>query len=172
MTAVFGYTIANHVICTVSGYPLDYSVSVKGRDRTYDSVLGALQATAERLARTEAGEDPIGLRIPINKDDVVFLLDEVFRGKSVITGLPSRITLIPWEVPAGGFGADKEWLKEGQKYVRIDIKNLVCMTKDEATRHEREVLKGKKKLEEVYDKSILLRVEQRRREIEEFEKYR
>ncbi|KAL1860081.1 hypothetical protein Plec18167_004186 [Paecilomyces lecythidis] len=172
MPAVFGYTIANHVICTVSGYPLDYSVSVKGRDRTYDSVLSALQATAERLARTEAGEDPIGLRIPVSKDDVAFLLDEVFRGKSVISGLPSRVTLVPWEVPAGGFGADKEWLKEGQKYVRVDLKNLVCMTKDEAMRHEREVLKGKKSLEEVYDKSILLKVEQRRREIEEFEKYR
>jgi len=54
----------------------------------------------------------------------------------------------------------------------MDLKNLVCMTKDEATRHEREVLKGKKRLEEVYDKNILLKVEQRRREIEEFEKYR
>ncbi|KAJ9310138.1 hypothetical protein C8Q69DRAFT_497785 [Paecilomyces variotii] len=172
MPAVFGYTIANHVICTVSGYPLDYSVSVKGRDRTYDSVLSALQATAERLARDEAGEDAYGLRIPVSKDDVAFLLDEVYRGKSVISGLPSRVTLVPWEVPAGGFGADKEWLKEGQKYVRMDLKNLVCMTKDEATRHEREVLKGKKRLEEVYDKNILLKVEQRRREIEEFEKYR
>jgi len=172
MPAVFGYTLANHVICEVSGYPHDYSMGGKGRDKMYDSILGNLQGLEERLARTEAGQDPVGLRIPISKEDVAFLVEEVWRGKSVVSGLPNRLALVPWQRPAEGFGADKEWEKEGQKYVRMDLKDLVCMTKEEAIRHEREVLKGGKRVEEVYDEKVIQKVQERMREAEEYEKYR
>jgi hypothetical protein len=33
----------------------------------------------------------------------------------------------------------------------MDLNQMVCMTKEEALRHENEVLKGGKKVEEVYD---------------------
>ncbi|KAL2003865.1 hypothetical protein VTN02DRAFT_1887 [Thermoascus thermophilus] len=172
MPAMFGYTIANHVICQVSGYPQDYSMAGKGRDKMYDSILANLQGLEERLARSEAGQDPVGLRIPISKDDVAFLVEEVYRGKSVVSGLPSRLALVPWQRPEGGFGADPEWEKEGQKYVKMDLKDLVCMTKEEATRHEKEVLRGGKKPEEVYDEKVIQKVQDRMREAEDYEKYR
>jgi hypothetical protein len=44
------------------------------------------------------------------------------------------------------------------------------MTKDEATRHEREVLRGGKKVEELYDETVLQRVSLRKRETEEWKK--
>ncbi|GKZ74504.1 hypothetical protein AnigIFM50267_000740 [Aspergillus niger] len=172
MPAVFGYTVANHVICDISGYPMDYSVGGKGRDKLYDGVLAALQGTLERLARAEYGPSLVGLRLPISKDDVGYLVDEIFRGKSVVSGLPSRISLVPWKRPDRGFGPDPEWMKQGQTFVSLELKDLVCMTKDEATRHEKEVLLGGKKLEEVYDVKTIETVQKRQQEMEFHEQYR
>ncbi|EEP78854.1 conserved hypothetical protein [Uncinocarpus reesii 1704] len=171
MPAIFGYTLANHVICDIAGYPNDYNPGGKGREKLYDSVLGTLQGMEERLAKFE-NKDPVGLRIPITRDDVGYLLEEVWRGKSVVSGLTTRLVLVRWERPKAGFGADPEWEKYGQKGVRLHLRDLVCMTKEEAQRHEREVLKGEKTPADLYDERVLHKVRERLREEEEFEKYR
>ncbi|KAJ5494979.1 tRNA threonylcarbamoyladenosine dehydratase 2 [Penicillium diatomitis] len=171
MPAVFGYTLANHVICSVSGYPLDYNTSGKGREKMYDSILASLSGFLEKQVRQVGGEDPVGLRLPISKDDIQYLVEEVYRGKSVVTGLPNRLVLMPWTVPAQGFHMDLTWEKDGQKLFKLDPSDLVCMTKDEATRHEREVLRGEKSVEDLYDEVILNRVALRRREIEEWKRH-
>ncbi|KAJ5966357.1 hypothetical protein N7481_013071 [Penicillium waksmanii] len=172
MPAVFGYTVANHVICSVSGYPIDYTVGAKGREKLYDGMLASFQGAMEKLNRHMAGEDPTGLRLPVSKDDIAYLTEEVWRGRSAISGLYNRLVLMPWEIPARGFAVDADMAKEGQKYIPIDLKDLVCMTKDEATRHEREVLRGDKKVEELYDETVLQRVNLRRQEADELEQYR
>lgn len=172
MPAVFGYTVANHVICDIAGYPNDYISGGKSRDKLYDSILAHLQSMQERLAKVEAGQDPIGLRIPVNKDDIAFLVEEIWRGRSAITGLPNRLVLIPWERPARGYGADAEWEKEGQKFVPLDLKSLVCMTKEEATRHEKEVLRGSKRVDEIYDPKVIQGVKKRMKEAEFYDQYR
>ncbi|KAJ5536670.1 hypothetical protein N7513_009856 [Penicillium frequentans] len=172
MPAVFGYTVANHVICSVTNYPMDYSMSNKGRDKMYDTALGNLQACSERLNKQIAGEDPISLRIPVSKDDIAFLTEEVWRGKSGISGLQNRLVFVPWETPARGWGIVTTWQQDGQKLLPLELTNLVCMTKEEAAYHEREVLRGGKKVEEVYDELVLQRVNLRRKEAEEYEQYR
>lgn len=172
MPAIFGYTVANHVICSVSGYPIDYNVGAKGREKLYDTILGTLQGTMEKMNRHIASQDPTGLRLPVSKDDIAFLVEEVWRGKSAISGLFNRLVLIPWEAPAGGFAVDAVMEKEGQKSLPLKLEDLVCMTKDEASRHEREVLRGGKKVEELYDETVLQRVALRRKEAEELERYR
>ncbi|KAJ5104921.1 hypothetical protein NUU61_002268 [Penicillium alfredii] len=172
MPAVFGYTVANHVICSVTGYPIEYNMGGKGRDKTYDTILASLQSLHERLARQIADQEPVGLRLPVSKDDIAFLMEEVWRGKSAITGLANRLVLIPWQPRPQGFGLDLTYEKEGQKFVPVVLKDLVCMTKDEATRHEKEVLRGGKPVDEVYDETVLQRVNLRRREAEEYEQYR
>ncbi|EFE34244.1 uncharacterized protein ARB_06641 [Trichophyton benhamiae CBS 112371] len=172
MPAVFGYTIANHVICEVSGYPNEYNPAGKSRDKFYDSILGALQGTEARLAKTIEGQDPVGLRIPISKEDVGYLIEEVWRSKSVVSGLTTRLVLIRWERPVHGFGADPELLKQGQKGVRLQLSELVCMTKEEALHHETEVLKGGKKHSEVYDDTIIQKVRERMEEERFFQRYR
>lgn len=172
MPAVFGYTVANHVICSVSGYPIEYNMGGKGRDKLYDTILAFLQNLHERLLRQLAGQDPLALRIPISKDDIAFLMEEVWRGKSAISGLTSRLVLMPWQPPARGFGMDEVWEKEGQKFVPVDLEDLVCMTKEEAACHEREVLRGGKSVDEVYDEVVLQRVNMRKKETQEYEQYR
>lgn len=174
MPAVFGYTVANHVICSVTGYPIEYNMGGKGREKLYETILSSLQNFFEKTARQVHGQDPINLRLPISKDDIAFLVEEVYRGKSVVTGLSTRLVLIPWEKPARGFPMDLTYgnEKDGQKFTPLDLMNLVCMTKDEAARHEREVLRGDKKAEDLYDELVLQRVSLRRKEAETYEQYR
>ena len=168
MPAVFGLIIANYIIMEVSGYPHEFGGG-KGREKLYDNILGNLQLVEERLAKSD-GERTVGLRIPVTKDDVGYLIDEVFRGKSVISGLPTRLALVRWKPSEEGYIADKRW--EGQKSSKLQISELVCMTKEEAAVHEKQVLKGRKRPENVYDAAVVELVEKRFREEAEYDRWR
>ena len=162
MPAMFGLTAANHVICHIAEYPLEYHAGEKGRDKMCEGILSAFQGMEERLARTVPGQNSIGLRIPLSKDDVQYLVEEVFRGKSVVSGLTSRLALVRWGRPDTGYVIDES--VDGQKTMKCALSDLVCMTKEEAQKHEREVLKGGKSPEEVYEPSVTETVLWRRKE--------
>lgn len=172
MPAVFGYTVANHVICDIAGYPTDYSMGGKGKDKLHETIHAALLVSLERLARAETGAQPIGLRLPMSKDDVIYLVDEIWRGKSVVSGLPSRLTLTLWQRPPQGFKPDPEWEKHGQICIPFKPEDLVLMTKEEATRHEKEVLLGGQKAEDLYSAEVLKKVKQRQKEMAYYEQFR
>ena len=65
-----------------------------------------------------------------------------------------------------------QWEKDGQKLVVMDWRDLVCMTKEEAVQHEREVLLGSKTVEELYDDKVLQLIDARLKEAEIYEQYR
>ena len=135
----------------------------------YDNILATLQGLEERLAKHEVVAS-LGLRIPMTKDDVGYLVEEVYRGKSVVSKLPTRLALVRWRVPDGGFRMEKNG--EGQTSVRINLNVLVCMTKEEAAIHEKEILKGSRTPEELYGKDVLQLVERRREEERYYHLYR
>ena len=168
MPAVFGYAVANFVILEISQYPHEVGTG-KGREKMYDSILSGLQGLEERLARN-AGQEPVGLKIPVSKDDVCYIVEEVFRGKSVLSGLPTRLTLTRWRAPREGIQIHQLW--NGQKYSKLQLEELVCMTKEEAAIHEEEVLKGGKPPEIIYDADVVQLVERRRREEKQYQRYR
>ena len=168
MPAVFGYTVANFIVCEISGYPHE-SGAGKLREKMYENILSTLQGTEERLARREVG-DAFGLRIPVTKDDIGYLVEEVYHGKSVISGLPTRLTLIRWKAPDEGFRIEDN--EEGQKSVKLSLDELVCMTKEEAATHEREVLKGGKTPESLYGEEVIRLVDRRREEERHYHQYR
>lgn len=190
MPAIFGYSLANYVICKISGYPIDFISGARGRERLYDQILAQLQGQEERLARWQEDQranaepsyskrDIYGLRIPITKDDVSYLFEEVYRGRSVISGLSTRLALTRWKrssssspIPDYGFGANPDWESQGQKSVDLKLKDLVLMTKEEASKHEKECLMGGRKVEDLYSKKVVELVERRVREEEFYEKYR
>jgi tRNA A37 threonylcarbamoyladenosine dehydratase len=139
--------------------------AVLGREKMYDGILAQLQGLEERLARAiykpDTGFDTQGMRIPVNADDVGYLVDEVYRGRSVVSGLAARLALVRWRKPQG------DWVDThvpGQKATRLDVGELVCMTKDEMLHHEKLVLKGDKSPEELYGAEVAALVEQRREE--------
>ncbi|KAF3350311.1 hypothetical protein VD0002_g1933 [Verticillium dahliae] len=175
MPAVFGYVIANHIILSITGYPTEY-IPGKGRDKMYDSILAFIQSTEEKLARmTEGSSDPEvakGLKTPITPGDIAFLAEELWRGRSAVTGIPTRNVLIRWRKPEGktmvriGEGADE------QKSSNVRLGDLVCMTKDEATRHEKMILRGDSKHEDLYDEAVIAKIEAKLEEARSFEQHR
>lgn len=167
MPAMFGLTVANHVILEITGYPHEYLPS-KGREKMYESILHNVQALEERMARNK-GQDPLGIRIPLTTDDVGYLVEEVFRARSIVSRLPARLTLSRWLPPSDDF-IDRSI--EGQVSSSLQLRELVCMTKDEATRHEKEILNGGKPLTDLYDQHIIDDVQTRLKEEEAFDKYR
>ena len=157
-----------------TGYPSDY-VTAKGQEKLYDQLLGAVQAVEERIVRHADPGNPnaaIGLKIPVSHGDVAFLIEDIYKRKSAITGIPTRLTLIRWRRPTEStllrIGADKH----EQKSARVKISELVCMTREEGLRHQNEILLGEKTLEELYDKEVIDRVEARLVEAAQWEQYR
>ncbi|GAB7348700.1 hypothetical protein MBLNU459_g7441t2 [Dothideomycetes sp. NU459] len=163
MPAMFGLCVANHVMLALTGYPHEY-LPAKGRDKMYDGILANLQGLEEKVARAQ-GLDPQGLRIPVTADDVGYVVEEVYRGRSVVTGLASRLMLVRWKKPQGAWVSDEI---EGQKSSNLQLRDLVCMTKDEASRHEKLVLKGDSSPEELYDTEVVNLVQRRMEEEELF----
>jgi tRNA A37 threonylcarbamoyladenosine dehydratase len=167
MPAVFGLCIANHVMLDISRYPHEHILS-KARDKMYDSILGSLQGQEQRLARA-MGKDSDGIRLPITLDDVGYVVEEVFRGRSVISGLPTRLVLTRWRQPYKNFIEEKY---EGQKSSLIQLRDLVLMTKEELVRHEEEILQGDKTPEDLYDDKVLKLVELRMADEERYSQFR
>lgn len=190
MPAVFGYTLANHIILKITGksttsppppkspsantppgYPLDY-VAGKARNKMYDGMLAHLQSTEEKVARATTpglGDTTvIGLKVPVTPGDISYLLEEVYVGKSIVTGVPTKLVLIRWKRPA-----ESSMLTiEAQNSSKLRLHDLVCMTKDEATRHLKEVLQEGKPLEDLYGRDVVEVVEAKQREIEVDERHR
>ena len=168
MPAIFGYTVATYIVCEITDYPHEVGVG-KDRVKLYDNILSALHGSEERLVKQE-GKDNQGLRIPITKEDVGYLVEEVYRGKSVVSGLPTRLALIRWQP------TDKEpkilECSQGQRSVELDLSDLVCMTKEEAAIHEREVLMGGKSAEALYDEAVLAQVRRRREDERHYSQFR
>ena len=166
MPAVFGLCAANHILLEISGYPHDYSVG-KARHKVYEGILGNLQASEERLLRT-SGVDSHTLRIPISQQDVGYVVDEIYRGRSAISALTTRLTTIRWSWQRHSSRNILVEQCEGQKTVELDLADLVVMTKEEATRHEREVLRKQIDPAKFYDDAVVTTVERRRKEIQAY----
>ena len=167
MPAIFGLAVANHIILEIAGYPHDYLPS-KSRDKMYDGILGLLQGAEERIARS-FGFESQGLKIPFTQDDVGYLVEEVYHGRSVVSGLTTRLCLCRWIRPKGNF-IDKR--TPGQNNSLLQMKELVLMTKDEAAKHEKQVLKGEKVPEDLYEAEVVDTVRRMMEEEQRFERFR
>lgn len=167
MPAIFGLCVANHIILSISGYPHEY-LTAKNRDKMYDGILAYIQSQEEKLARA-MGKDALGIRTRITVDDVGYLVDEIFRGRSVVSGLPTRLVLVRWRQPYTRNFVDES--VEGQKLSLLKMSDLVVMTKDEAAKHFKEVLTGDKTPEDVYGKGVLELVERRLEEERHYERF-
>ena len=168
MPAVFGYVAANFVILEITEYPHETGGG-KGREKMYESILANLQGSEERLLRAQ-GKNALGLKLPVTKDDVGYLVEEVYRGKSVVSAVPTRLTLVRWTVPEEGLTMNERF--EGQKISSLQLGDLVCMTKEEAAEHEKQILQGGKNPAVVYNEEVIDLVERRRLEEKHFEQYR
>lgn len=161
MPGFFGLCLANHVIVTLAGYPMEYSMG-KNRVKLYEDIQAKLAGSESRLRGNVQG-----LTLTLNANDIGYLTEEVYKGKSVVSGLPTRLALIRWNpLPKRDEGF---W---GEDEHRLTIDDVVLMTKAEAEKHEKEVLKGSKTSEELWGPEIVERVNKRRAEEAHYAKYR
>ena len=156
------------------GYPYNYA-SAKGRDKLYDQILAAVHGTEEKIVRAKSpGDEGLarGMKLPLTPGDVAFLVEEMYNSRSAISGIPTRCTLSRWRAPEHdtlmiiGEGSDE------QKSAKLKLSELVCMTRDEAVIHQRDVVLGGKKPEDLYDKDVIERVESRLKDIQRVEEHR
>lgn len=168
MPAIFGYVAANYVIMEISGYPHEVGGG-KLRDKMYENIGQNLQVLEERLAKA-SGQMSLGLKVPITRDDVGYLIEEVFHGKSVVSNLATRLALVRWRYPENGYKIETHG--DEQKSSKLLLQDLVCMTKEEAVIHEQRVLLEGARPEDLYDPAVLLLVKQRRCEEEAYNMHR
>ncbi|KAI0458091.1 ubiquitin-protein ligase molybdopterin-converting factor [Xylaria acuta] len=174
MPAVFGYTVANHVILAITGYPHDY-LPAKGREKMYEGLLASVQGGEEKVLRHQTGGDPstsVGLKTPITTGDIAFLSEEIFKGRSVITGLTTRLILTRWRKPTNPILIKVGKGKDKQKSSNLKLSDLVLMTKEEGKRHDKLILRGNQQPEDVYDEATVAKVEAALKEIALYEEYR
>lgn len=136
MPGMYGLSIATYIITSVAGYPIE-PIEGKNRYKIYDGIFQSLAGQQSRIGQLDQ-------RVPIAMGDVSYILEEVFHGKSPISNYSTKLTLSRWD-------PSKD----------ISTQNVVVMTKEEQANHEKKVLKGGAKLEEVYSKEVLELVESR-----------
>lgn len=170
MPAIFGLTAANYVILAIAGYPINYAV-VKGRDKMYDGILAYVQGFEERLARL-FHPDMTGLKTPLTAGDVAFVSEELYQARSIVSRISTKLVLIRWRRPET---TNVRVIGEGndiQRSSTLRLCDLVCMTKEEALRHEKEIMKAGRALHELYDDETIERVEARLSEATTYERHR
>lgn len=170
MPAIFGLTTANHVILSITGYPLDYAPA-KGREKMYEGMMTYVQGSEDRLART-LGLDSVGLKTPLTSGDVAFLAEELYHGRSAVSGISTKLVLARWQRPHSTNMSVIGEGKDVQKCSTVRLRDLVCMTKEEATRHEKEIFKAGKALNDVYDTETIERIEAKLAVAAKYEQYR
>ncbi|CAX43293.1 hypothetical mitochondrial outer membrane protein [Candida dubliniensis CD36] len=147
MPGMFGLAIATYILTTVAGYPME-PVEGKNRYKIYDDLLQSLAGQQTRIGKTDQ-------RVQIAMHEVNYVLEEVFRGKSPISNYSTRLTLSRWD-------PSKE----------ISLQNVVVMTKDEQRNHEKRVLNGGEKIEDVYSKEVVDLVKSRFADEKYFSQFR
>lgn len=147
MPAIFGLTMATWIITKVSGYPMD-PIEGKNRIKIYDGIYQSLAGQTSRIGISDQ-------RVPVSIQDAGYLLEEVFRGKSPLSGYSTRLTLSKWDPSKP-----------------ISLQNVVIMTKDEQKKHEERVLTGGETLEAVYTKEQLDLVNKRLDEEKYYSQFR
>ncbi|CAD6636042.1 BAH_G0032490.mRNA.1.CDS.1 [Saccharomyces cerevisiae] len=147
MPSLFGLTITTWILSNISDKPLE-PVEGKNRIKVYD---GIYQSLAGQMSRVGIPSQ----RIPLALKDVSYLVEEVFKGKSPISGISTRLTLTKWDPSKP-----------------ISLQNVVVLTKNEQKVHEDRVLKGKESLQDVYEAKVLKLVSQRFREEAYYSQFR
>ncbi|CAH6722563.1 tRNA threonylcarbamoyladenosine dehydratase 2 [[Candida] jaroonii] len=130
MPGMYGLSIATYVITSVAGYPIE-PVEGKNRIKVYDGIFQSLAGQQTRIGKVDQ-------RVKIALSEVPYILEEIFHGKSPISNYSTKLTLSRWD-------PSKE----------ISCQNLVIMTKEEQSIHEKRVLIGGEKLEDVYSQEVL-----------------
>ncbi|KAF7317723.1 tRNA threonylcarbamoyladenosine dehydratase [Mycena kentingensis (nom. inval.)] len=136
LPAIFGLHAATYVLSELAGKPIPNPLPVKNRKKIYERMLREFQVRENRRAGMEPG---LQERMPMDEDDVSFLLEDVHRGRSVVPPhpVPIRPTLVRWN-PAEG----------------VRLENVVVMESSEAAWHETGIFEERKTPVELWGEEV------------------
>lgn len=120
LPSIFGLHIATYLISDLAGRPIVNPLPVRFRKRLYEKLFKELSKREMRLAGVREG-----LKLPFTENDAGFVLEDLHRGRSILPphNIPARPTLVRWRPDEG-----------------VSLKNLVVMEKEDADKHEADVL--------------------------------
>ncbi|KAJ9076668.1 hypothetical protein DSO57_1023993 [Entomophthora muscae] len=127
LPAMFGMTLASYTICEIAGYPLE-PLAIKRRTGLYNNILRDLEKH-ERSAFNST-EKP-----PFDKDDVAFLVEEVWRSRSAVSGQMDKVKLVRWDISKP-----------------LGFSNCILLTSSEVSRH---IEAGPAALADLYPKATM-----------------
>ncbi|CCD27380.1 tRNA threonylcarbamoyladenosine dehydratase NDAI_0K01890 [Naumovozyma dairenensis CBS 421] len=146
MPGIFGLTIATWIITKVAGYPMN-PIEGKNRIKIYDGIYQSLAGQMSRIGKEQ--------RVPVAVKDIGYIVEEIFRGKSPVSGYSTRLTLSLWDPSKP-----------------VSLQNVVLLTKEEQKAHEERVLNGQEKLQDVYSKEVLDLIKERFEEEKYYSQFR
>ncbi|KAJ3023501.1 UNVERIFIED_CONTAM: hypothetical protein HDU68_008570 [Siphonaria sp. JEL0065] len=143
LPALFGMAMASFVICALGKFEME-PLPIKLRTRVYANILAGIQKIRK----------PIDGDLQITVQDIGFILEEIYFGKSIISGAAEKekVILTRWD---------------SSKPYKMD--NMVAMTKNEAEAHAALVFS---KVESHYGKEFVAKVERKLQNIRDVNKWR
>ncbi|WWC96509.1 hypothetical protein V866_003377 [Kwoniella sp. B9012] len=138
LPAIFGLNIATYILLDLAGKTLEDYAEIKNRKKLYQSLEKSLMKFEKDLRGLREME-----RIPINSDDIGFVFDDLYSGRSSIPPyeILSKPSVIRWD-----------------NHKPLDVDNLVVMGPKENKRHQELIWKEGKSLEDVYGKETVDRI--------------
>ncbi|KAF9586234.1 hypothetical protein BGW38_008216 [Lunasporangiospora selenospora] len=138
--AMFGMSMATHIICKIAGWPMD-PLLVRYRDVLYQRLHRDLKLREESMAPTGAddsqnSDESRSITMPLDRRDIGYVVEEMFRGRSGISQSMDRICVCRWI-----------------RSEPLSLLNAVVLTQAEMERHL--ALPEDADLEKEYGKSIV-----------------
>ncbi|KAN0064299.1 hypothetical protein ACQY0O_002490 [Thecaphora frezii] len=152
LPAMFGLAVATYIICELAGHKME-PLAFKGRRKLYEKIYNDLSVTESRnpvpgtmrQAQDVAFSGP-RQHLPFNLNDVSYLFEEVFRGRSVVP---------PYE------SLSSAQLERWDSTLPISYSNIALFSRAQAKIHEREVLQKGRSPTEVWGSETAKMVKKR-----------
>ncbi|GJJ71963.1 tRNA threonylcarbamoyladenosine dehydratase [Entomortierella parvispora] len=148
LPAMFGMAMATFITCKIADWPME-PVPIKLREALYLRVHRELRVREQRLDTNVPKVETIAL----DRRDVGYVIEEIFRGKSVVSKSMDKIGLCRWK-----------------RAEPLSLQNVVVLTKSEMDKHVKLPLDAD--LAEVYGQEVVDYVEERFREEAEISRLR
>ncbi|KAF9923893.1 hypothetical protein FBU30_006076 [Linnemannia zychae] len=145
LPAMFGMSMASFIACKIAGRPMA-PLPIKCREGLYVRVHRELRVRESKL---DKGIETIAL----DRRDVGYVIEEIFRGKSAISGSMEKIGLCRWK-----------------RNHPLSLQNVVVLTKSELEKHVK--LPADADLVEVYGQEVVDSIEAKFREEAEISQLR
>ncbi|ORZ27946.1 ubiquitin--protein ligase molybdopterin-converting factor [Lobosporangium transversale] len=145
LPAMFGMSMATFIVCKLADWPMD-PLPIKLRDSLYLRLHRELTVREKRIDKSIE-------TIALDRRDIGYVLEEIFRGKSVLSQSTHKVGLCRWK-----------------RTEPLSLQNVVVMTKGEMVKHD--MLAPDADLREAYGDEVVDYVEAKFREEAEISRLR